>query len=164
MLRINSLISTFLLVSFTNFYKTLSKSFRRLFLNVIASPSTYPCQWVSEWVSGSMIVSDLGDSYCIYQAWELVLVSLPPFFIVPKRGCGWGVVKYPRVSQSVQEYLRVSKSICWGVSESMHESPRVTNYNWDYQSPCETIEEYRRPFETISEYRRSFKRFGDHLR
>ena len=29
------------------------------FLDAIASPSTYPCQWVSGSVSGSLIVSDL---------------------------------------------------------------------------------------------------------
>ena len=34
------------------------------FLDAIASPSTYPGQWVGEW--------DFGDSYCIYWAFQLV--------------------------------------------------------------------------------------------
>ena len=37
-------------------------------LDAIASPSSYPCQWVSESVSQSLKVSDFGDSYCIYRA------------------------------------------------------------------------------------------------
>ena len=39
------------------------------FLDAIASPSSYPPDWVSEWV----MFSDFGDSYCIYQAWNLVI-------------------------------------------------------------------------------------------
>ena len=35
-----------------------------IFLDAIASPSSYPCQWV--------IFSDFGGSYHIYRAWELV--------------------------------------------------------------------------------------------
>ena len=39
------------------------------FLDVIASPSTFPCQSMAGWV----IVSDLGYSYRIYRACKLVL-------------------------------------------------------------------------------------------
>ena len=43
------------------------------FLDAMASPSTYPCQWVSQWVSGSVIDSfRLGDSYRISELCELV--------------------------------------------------------------------------------------------
>ena len=39
-------------------------NWRKYFLDAIASPSSYPCQWV--------IFSDFGGSYHIYRAWELV--------------------------------------------------------------------------------------------
>ena len=39
-------------------------NWRKYFLDAIASPSIYPCQWV--------IFSDFGGSYHIYRAWELV--------------------------------------------------------------------------------------------
>ena len=43
------------------------------FLDAIASPSSYPCQWLSEWVSQSVIDSfRFGDSYCISELCELV--------------------------------------------------------------------------------------------
>ena len=44
----------------------------RLFLDAIASPSTYPGHWVSESVSESVMFSDFGDCYHIYRACELV--------------------------------------------------------------------------------------------
>ena len=41
-------------------------------LDAIASPSTYPCQWVSQSVSGSVIHSfRFGDSYRIFELCEL---------------------------------------------------------------------------------------------
>ena len=57
--------------SFTNYiririrlskYYSLTSVYDRyhiLFLDAIASPSTYPCQWVGQWVSEWFIVSDL---------------------------------------------------------------------------------------------------------
>ena len=43
------------------------------FVNALASPSTYPCQSMGEWVSGSVIKSfRFGDSYRISELCELV--------------------------------------------------------------------------------------------
>ena len=46
-----------------------------MFLDATASPSTYPCQWVSESVSGSVIHSfRFGDSYRISELCKLVFI------------------------------------------------------------------------------------------
>ena len=42
------------------------------FLDVIASPSTYPCQWVSQWGDSFRF----GDSYRISELCELVFKDL----------------------------------------------------------------------------------------
>ena len=49
--------------------------FMYLFLDAIAFPSTYPCQWVSGSVSEWLIVSNFRDSCRIYRACELVSVA-----------------------------------------------------------------------------------------
>ena len=78
-----------------------------------------------------MIVSDLGDSYCINQASELVLGSLPPFslsFLNGNGGGGWvglrvslSIPEYPRVSKSILEYPKVSaegsRRVCTSLQE-----------------------------------------------
>ena len=43
----------------------------RMFLDVIASLSTYPSQWVNEGVGESVMFSDFGDSYRIYRVSRL---------------------------------------------------------------------------------------------
>ena len=46
--------------------------FEIVFFDAIASPSTYPPDWVSQ----SVMFSDFGDSYRIYQACELVTLII----------------------------------------------------------------------------------------
>ena len=36
----------------------------------------YPCQWVSQWLGQPVSVSDFGDSYCISELCELVVLHL----------------------------------------------------------------------------------------
>ena len=47
----------------------LHKTILATFLDAIASPSTYPCQSMGQWVSDSF---RFGDSYCISELCELV--------------------------------------------------------------------------------------------
>ena len=50
------------------------------FLDAIASPGPYPCQWVGQWVSGSVIKSfRFGDSYRISELCELVFCVICVF-------------------------------------------------------------------------------------